>query len=262
MVGKKVACCPAKMFSFLPSFVALIAFFSAFQNKVSVRATHLALPCANYLFPQVICMTRYGTLMPQGFRRTILYTIGFNDHYSQTYVPEDPTFVNVANASFLVWDPARGSEILGPNPEVDFMFTIPPVSHEAPVYEPNLNLLFFSALQANHSSQYVVDINENPPTMSNRTSNPPINLPTGATFSNGLIYTSGSTTTNGVFTASINSLNASTGEAALILNNYFGYKFTTIDDLAFAPNGDIWFTDDCTQDIPITSAPFLPFSKH
>ncbi|KAM0794189.1 putative gluconolactonase precursor [Usnea florida] len=176
-------------------------------------------------------MARYGSLMPQGFQRTILYPIGFNDYCSQTYVPGDPTFANVANASFLVWDDARGLEILGPNPKVEFMFTIPFVSHEAPVYEPNLNLFFFSALQANTPSQYVVDLNGDPLTLSNRTSNPPINLPIGATFKD-------------VFTTSINTLNASTGEAIPILNNYFGYKFTTIDDLAFAPNGDIWFTDD------------------
>lgn len=241
------------MFSLVWSRFASLALFFAFQTHVSLVAAQLALPCTNYAFPHVICMTRYGTLMPQGFQRTILYPIGFNDYYPQTYVPGDPTFANVANASFLVWDDARGPEILGPNPELEFMFTIPLASHEAPVYEPNLNLFFFSALQTNTPSQYVVDLNENPPTLSNRTSNPPINLPTGATFKHGLIYTSGSTTTNGVFTASINSLNASTGEATSILNNYFGYKFTTIDDLAFAPNGDIWFTDDCTEYILISS---------
>ena len=224
---------------------ALTALFFAFQTQVLFAATQLALPCPEYAFPYVICMTRYGTLMPQGFQRTILYTIGSNDYYPQTYVPGDQTFANVAKASFLVWDDARGPEILGPNPEVEFMFEIPLVGHEAPVYEPNLNLLFFSALQAD-TPQYVVDLNQNPPTLSQRSSNPPINLPTGATFHNGLIYTSGSTSANGVYTASINSLNASTGEATSILNNYFGYKFATIDDLAFAPNGDIWFTDECT----------------
>ncbi len=245
--------CSMKMFlPFLLSRIAVIVLFVAFQTHLSLVAAQLALPCTNYAFPHVICMARYGSLMPQGFHRTILFPIGFNDYYPQTYVPGDPTFANVANASFLVWDHARGPEILGPNPEVEFMFTIPLAGHEAPVYEPNLNLFFFSALQANTPSQYVVDLNEDPPTLSNRTSNPPINLSTGATFKDGLIYTSGSTATDGVFTASINSLNASTGEATPILNNYFGYKFTTIDDLAFAPNGDIWFTDDCTQHIPIS----------
>ena len=235
----------------LSPFALAICSFFFLQTQVPLAATQLASPCTNYAFPHVICMNKYGTLMPQGFHRDILYTIGSNDYYSQTHVPGDTTFASVANASFLVWDQARGSEILGANPQVEFLFTIPAVGHEAPVYEPNLNLFFFSALQANTSWQYVVDLNVNPPTLSKRTSNPPINLPTGATFHDGLIYTSGSSTTNGIFTAGINALNASTGQATPILNNYFGYKFTTIDDLAFAPNGDIWFTDECTQHIAI-----------
>ena len=187
-------------------------------------------------------MTRYGSLMPHGFNRTILYTIGFNDYYPQTYVPDDPSFSAVANASFLVWDSVRGPEILGPNPSVDFMFTLPLIGHEAPVYDPNLNLFFFSALDPATPSQYVVDLNQNPPTLSKRTANPPILLPTGATYHAGLIYISGSTSTT--FTPSINTLNAATGTTTPLFNNYYGYKFTTIDDLAFAPNGDIWFTDD------------------
>ena len=245
---------------FSSPFASIVNFFFVLQIHVSLVATHLALPCTDYAFPHVICMNRYGTLMPQGFHRDILYTIGFNDYYSQTHVPGDTTFTSVANASFLVWDEARGSEVLGGNPQVEFLFTVSAVGHEAPVYEPNLNLFFFSALQANTSYQYVVDLNVDPPALSKRTSNPPINLPTGATFHDGLIYTSGSATTNGIFTASINTLNASTGQATPILNNYFGYKFTTIDDLAFAPNGDIWFTDECTQYIAISyrASPLIP----
>ncbi len=241
---------------YLPSF-ALIALLFHLQNYAAWASTPLALPCPNYTFPDVICMTRYGSLMPQGFNRTILYTIGFNDYYPQTYVPDDPSFSAVANASFLVWDSARGSEILGPNPSVDFMFTLPLLGHEAPVYEPNLNLFFFSVLDPDTPTQYVVDLNQNPPTLSNRTANPPIILPTGATYHAGLIYMSGSTTTNNINTPSINSLNATTGTATTLFNNYYGYKFTTIDDLAVAPNGDIWFTDDWYL-IGLSKSPTLP----
>ena len=242
------------MSSLVLSSLALLAVFFTLQSDVAFAATPLALPCSNYTFPDIICMTKYGSLMPQGFQRNILYTIGFNDYYPQTSVPGDPSFSNVANASFLVWDDTRGPEVLGPNPSVDFMFSIPLAGHEAPVYEPKLNLFFFSALQADTPSQYVVDLNQDPPTLSMRTANPPINLPTGATYHDGLIYMSGSTTTNGVFTPGINTLNATTGEAITLLNNYFGYKFTTIDDLAVAPNGDIWFTDECMH-YPLFSNP-------
>ena len=248
------------MFSFyLPCF-ALFAFLFHLQNYTAWAATPIALPCPNYTFPDVICMTRYGSLMPQGFNRTVLYTIGFNDYYPQTHVPDDPSFSTVANASFLVWDPARGPEILGPNPSVDSMFTLPLIGHEAPVYEPNLNLFFFSALDPATPSQYVVDLNQNPPTLSNRTANPPILLPTGATYHAGLIYISGSTSTSTnttTFTPSINTLNASTGNTTPLFNNYYGYRFTTIDDLAFAPNGDIWFTDDFYA-TALSKTPSLP----
>jgi sugar lactone lactonase YvrE len=39
-------------------------------------------------------------------------------------------------------------------------------------------------------------------------------------------------------------LDPETNKSVTLVNNYFGYYFNTIDDLAVHPRtGDIWFTD-------------------
>lgn len=78
-------------------------------------------------------MSRYGTSLPPDFQRVVKNDIRESDTYASTSVPSDSSFKNVADADFLVWDEARGSGVLGANPSLDYMFTLDPVGHEAPV---------------------------------------------------------------------------------------------------------------------------------
>jgi sugar lactone lactonase YvrE len=41
----------------------------------------------------------------------------------------------------------------------------------------------------------------------------------------------------------IATLDPLTNKTEILLNNYFGYYFNTVDDLAVDSKGDIWFTD-------------------
>ncbi|KAF4177947.1 hypothetical protein CNMCM8927_000595 [Aspergillus lentulus] len=195
-------------------------------------------------FPAIICIQNYGSILPEDFERTIIAKVGHTDTYGSTSVPSDPSFSLIDNASFLIWDLDRAVDILGPNPQVETLFTVDDLPHEAPVYEPNLNIFLFSRLRPDPPSQYVVDLDQDPPTMELRTFDPPLVAPCGATYHAGLIYLCGSATRNGKYVPGVYALNATSGKVWPVVNNYFGYHFGTCDDLAVAPNGDIWFTDN------------------
>lgn len=95
--------------------------------------TPVARKCAKYPFPEVICINRYGTSLSPEFERVVKNDISDPDTYASTSVPSDSSFKTVADADFLVWDEARASDILGANPSLDYLFTLDPVGHEAPV---------------------------------------------------------------------------------------------------------------------------------
>jgi hypothetical protein len=213
-----------------------------------VSLSGLAKPCPQHFetsFPDVICMQQYGAVLPEDFERPISGVVGHADTYGSTFVPADNTFQHVANASFLIWDLERAVGVLGTRPRVEVHFSVDNLPHEGPVYEPNLDVLFFSRLRPDPPSQYVVDLGVEPPTLSRRTFDPPVVAPCGATYHDGLVYFCGSATRSGKYVPGVYALNATTGKVWPIVNNYFGYNFGTCDDLAVAPNGDIWFTDNC-----------------
>ncbi|KAA8649551.1 SMP-30/gluconolactonase/LRE family protein [Aspergillus tanneri] len=201
-------------------------------------------PCPGYEFPSVLCINNYGAVLPEDFERIISPVVGDTDTYASTSVPSDPSFKQLSSASFVVWDSARAAEILGPSPEVEYHFTVDNVPHEGPTYEPNLNVIFFSRLRSDPPAQYVIDLNNDPPTLEQRISDPPLVVPCGSTYHNGLIYWCGSASRNGIYVPGLYAMNATTGKVKPVANNYFGYNFGTCDDLAVAPNGDIWFTDN------------------
>lgn len=215
------------------------------QSPLLYSPSPIAQPCPSYPFPDVTCLHRYGSVLPESFDRIVVPVPGYTDTYASTSVPGDVSFEAVGAADFLLYDAIRGAEILGDEPTLQFMFALDDVPHEGPTWEPELNLFYFSRLRAEPKAQYVVDLNVEPPTLETRVSDPPLVVPCGSTYHEGLIYWCGSATQSGNYVPGMYALNASTGKVQTVVNNYFGYRFGTCNDLAVAKNGDIWFTDDC-----------------
>jgi len=166
--------------------------------------------------------------------------------FGQTSVPNDTSFSLVSGANFLIFDQARGLEILGASPTYDFIFNVSDAVHEAPVYVPSLNKLFLSQLSppAGFLPQLVVDLNQDPPTLSEFLSDPPVYAPNGGTFHDGLIYwgaSGGNDSIGGTEQRSgIRTLDPLTNKTVTLLNNYFGFYFNTVDDLFVDATGAVW----------------------
>lgn len=126
--------------------------------------------------------------------------------------------------------------------------------HEAPVYIPSLNNLYLSQLGPPPGSltQLVVDLDSDPPTLSEYVSDPPVYAPNGGTsYANGTRILFGASASNpsiGDPTAeqeiSLRIIDPFSNTSTVILNNYFGTPFNTIDDVVVhRTSGQIFFTD-------------------
>lgn len=134
----------------------------------------------------IVCLDRYATVLPYHFSRNA--SVEQPISFGSTSVPNDTSFGLVQDADFLVFDQARAFELLGDSPTYELMFEVSPTVHEAPVYVPGLNKLFFGELAPGRLPQLVVDLNQDPPTLSEYISDPPVYAPNGGTFHDGLIY--------------------------------------------------------------------------
>ena len=228
------------------AFFSLVIVLWFVETHTQVVSPLVTSPCVPWGSSAVVCVNGYSAVMPDPFYRNV--SESGNDTYASTSVPSDPSFVDIANASFVVFDRQRGLEILGLDPVLEFMFKIDSIGHEGPVYVPDLNKLYITQMQSGRLSQLVIDLDQSPPTLSFQTADPPLYDPTGGFFYQGLIYysTLGNDVIDGqVFRPGIYTLNATTGKSTLLLNNYFGYYFNGCDDLVVDSRGDVWFTDNC-----------------
>jgi len=234
--------------------MALVTLFSSLALLCGVTAQSqppgVTAPLAKTCGPntaKVVCIDRYASVMPYHFFRAP--SGGSTDiSFAQTSVPNDTSFGLVSTADFLVFD-QRAYEVLGANPTYDLVFNVSTAVHEAPVYVPSLNKLFVSQLAppTGYLPQLVINLNQDPPTLSEFISDPPVYAPNGGTFHNGLIYWGASGGNNSVGgteqRSGIRTLDPHTNKTTTLLNNYFGFYFNTVDDLFVDDTGAIWFTD-------------------
>ncbi|KEF56107.1 gluconolactonase [Exophiala aquamarina CBS 119918] len=226
----------------------------------------------------VACVNRYAAVLPYQFNRSIT-SLAADYDFRDTNVSSDASFGRLKEARFAVFEKERGLDYLGSNPTWEFMFKVANSVHEAPVYDPHSNLLYMSELPPvggnplDYVSQLVVNLNQDPPTIERFTPNPPVVAPNGGTFHNGQIIWSASAsfdTGNGTNQRiSLHAIDPSTNESSVLLNNYFGYYFNNLDDVAVHPSsGEIFFTDpdypwfngrsDTAPQLPTASYRFNP----
>ncbi|KAI9734939.1 MAG: hypothetical protein M1834_002019 [Cirrosporium novae-zelandiae] len=208
--------------------------------------TPLVEPCLSSSI-SILCINQYASVMPYHFFRPSRNRTGWSSTFGSSYISNDPLFSQVDNADFLVFDRQRGFELLGTSPSYEYIFEVPKNVHEAPVYVSTQNKLYISRLTPGYLPQLVLDLNEDPPTISEYLSDPPVYAPNGGTIHNGLIYWGASGGINSIGGTEqrpgVRVLDLATNKSVELLNNYFGYFFNCIDDLVVHPNGDIWFTD-------------------
>lgn len=202
----------------------------------------------------IVCINGYSAVMPGKFERDRPpNSINPMDQhsYAQTNIPDDKSWGLVKDAHFIVYDRERGLEILGDKPTSELAFEIKPLFHDATVFDPLTNEVYFSELSGGETSQKVIDLKQRKLSVKRKEANPPLYSPTGGIYRNGLFYfcvggssedvpgPDGTVARPGIYT-----LNATTGESNVLLNNYFGYYFSTCNDIAMDGEGNIWFTDD------------------
>ena len=213
---------------------------------ISPEFADLAAACPEYPFPDIVCIHRHGSVIRGDFSRNPLN--GVNDTYASTSTPEDPSFSLVQQATFLIFDPVSAPTVLGTHPTLEFMFQLPDATHEGPVYVPDINELYFQRVQTHLLSQLVVNLSAIAPTLQERTADPPIYAATGGKYHNGeIIYVAmgGEALLEGhSFRPGIYAQDVRTGKSRNLLNNYYGYYFSSLDDMDIDDKGQIWVTNN------------------
>jgi gluconolactonase len=235
-------------------------------NTAAAAADLLATRCPTLPLENVACVNSYAAVLPLPFTRPSSLEKTYNplDRFSDISVP-DSSIQLVRDAPFTVYDEARAVKTLGPSPNLEIMFKVENVVHEAPVYVPELKAIIASQLHQNILSQIIIDLNSTPPTITGFEPSQTIYAVNGGRYFNGTVYwavAGGSVILNsstkieqvpGIYT-----LDPITREVKPILNNYFGQRFNSPDDLVVDSTGDVFFTDpwygsrqNLTQDAPV-----------
>ncbi|OQV06479.1 SMP-30/Gluconolaconase/LRE-like domain-containing protein [Cladophialophora immunda] len=117
--------------------------------------------------------------------------------------------------------------------------------------------------------QLVVDLSQEPLTLQEYVTDPPIFAPNGGIYHNGQIIwasSGGFDNLNGTEQRiALHTVDPTTNKSTVLLNNYFGFYFNNMDDVTVHPtSGDLFFTD---PDYPwfngrVDTAPQLPTASY
>lgn len=234
------------MYSTIPSTTVFAWLFLALAEEALSKVYHPVAATCGPTTANITCVHRYGTVLPPSFHRDADPTVG----YSQTLVPDDPSWSLVANSDFVLFDSVRGLEILGASPKIYHQYLdVLNVIHEAPIYVPGLNKLFVTQDgPPGNLSNLVIDLNVDPPAIDTFITDPPVYQPTGGILHENMIYwaVQGNNVTlpGGVKQRpGVVRVDPFTYKAEWLTNNYFGFFYGGLNDLAVDSVGDVWFTD-------------------
>ncbi|KAI9763173.1 MAG: hypothetical protein M1835_007910 [Candelina submexicana] len=133
----------------------------------------------------IVSMKRYDALLPPSFSRDVNPAVG----YSGAIVNDDPFCASVSAADFVVFDQARGLELLGAAPRIERMFEVLNVIHEAPVYVPGQKKLYVAQHgPMGDQTSLVIDLSNEPSTMSGFETSPKTYQGNGGFFQGGSVY--------------------------------------------------------------------------
>ncbi|KAH0436153.1 hypothetical protein CcaCcLH18_04443 [Colletotrichum camelliae] len=166
----------------------------------------------------------------------------------------------LANASFIVLDKDM-YQILKVNDGTDSsviesIFDFPPgpsfsrrIVHDGTVFSPECNCIFFAELHPPKEGfsadampwVWRVNLNDTPPTTEKVYPSPQLTVPNGAYYHNGSVYWAqeGNYTDPG----GIVRMDSVTLETEVVLNNFFGHRFNSPNDVVITRDGVAYFTD-------------------
>lgn len=234
--------------------ISSLAFTTAFAILSAALQQDPVQPLAEICGPNtanIVCINQYAAVMPYPFSRDALAWEKFEEDSLRTMKINDSSFTTlIPPAEFIIYDRERGLKILGENPTYEFIFNVSQNFHEAPVYVPTQNKLYSSQLKpSGFLPQYVIDLSQDTLSIETIELDPPLYAPNDAQYVNGSIYwaVAGGNSSIGnpprEQRPGIYKTDPATGKTICLLNNYFGYYFNGLNDLAVHENGDIWFTD-------------------
>ena len=222
-----------------------------FTLFLGYKATPLAQPCKGLTTHTVVCINNHAAVLHLPFSRDDGDTTSIAD-FADTNTT-NPSLQALRNATFIVYDP-RALDILGPSPSVEFVFeTAQDKIQEAPVYVPELDAIIFSVFSPDIYSQSIIYLNSTDPRLETFYPSPPVWGINGGRYYNGKVYWA--VVGDGSFPGPDNEtfeqvpgiyiFDPTTFKSEPILNNYYGAKFNSPDDLIIDKNGDVFFTDPC-----------------
>lgn len=147
---------------------------------------------------------------------------------------------SIKQSDFIAYDPSF-LNIIGPSAQIEKIQSFSPSSqnvHEAPIYTSSTNELLYSDTSL---TGILFAINIDTHAVREIHTSPPLQNVNGGTLhpTDGKIYVA----TNGGPVRGIYSVNITTGQAEVILNNYRGRHFNSPNDLIFDSQFNLYFTD-------------------